>query len=127
MRLSVVALSFILPAAALAQSHQGMSEQDMQKMMQQAQRMQACMQNVDQGKLKALERRSNQFKAEVDALCAKGERAKAQAKAMSFGREISSDATMKEMRKCSAMMKGMMPKMPFMEQHEKGSKGHICD
>ena len=61
-----------------------MNEDDMQKMMQQAQEAQACMQKVDQAKLKEIERRSRQVESEIKSLCKRGERDAAQEKALSF-------------------------------------------
>ena len=127
MKISAIILLLLMPIVTFAQNYQGMSEDDMQKMTQQMQKMETCMQNVDQAKLKVLEQRSYQFEAEVRSLCDSGKREEAQAKAISFGKEIANDPTMQAMRKCSEMMKGMMPKMPFMDQHKDPSNHHVCD
>jgi hypothetical protein len=127
MKISAIILLLLMPIVTFAQNYQGMSEEDMQKMTQQMQKMETCMQNVDQAKLKVLEQRSHQFEAELKSLCASGKREEAQAKAISFGKEIANDPTMQAMRKCREMMKGMMPKMPFMDQHEDPSGHHVCD
>jgi len=127
MKISAIILLLLMPIVTFAQNYQGMSEEDMQKMTQQMQKMETCMQNVDQAKLKVLEQRSYQFEAEVKSLCDSGKREEAQAKAISFGKEIAIDPTMQAMRKCNEMMKGMMPKMPFMDQHKDPSSHHVCD
>jgi hypothetical protein len=127
MKISAIILLLLMPIVTFAQNYQGMSEEDMQKMTQQMQKMETCMQNVDQAKLKVLEQRSYQFDAEVKSLCASGKREEAQAKAISFGKEIANDPTMQAMRKCGEMMKGMTPKMPFMDQHKDSSSHHVCD
>ncbi len=124
MKKPAVVLLLLLPIVAMAQNYQGMSEADMQNMMQE---MQACMQNVDQNKLKALEQRSNQFEAEMKSMCASGKRDEAQAKAIAFGMEINNDPTIQAMRKCGEIMKGMMPMMPIMKQDKDFSKHHVCD
>jgi len=124
MKMPAIVLLLLLPTVAMAQNYQGMSEADMQKMMQE---MQACMQNVDQNKLKALEQRSNQFEAEMKSMCASGKRDEAQAKAIAFSMEIRNDPTIQALRKCGEIMKGMMPMMPFMKQDKDFSKHHICD
>ena len=69
---------FLTFSLVQAQNYQNMSEQDMQNMMQQAQKMQACMQNIDQAKMQALGDKAKQMESEIKALCAKGERAKAE-------------------------------------------------
>lgn len=127
MKISVSILLLLIPIVTFAQNYQGMNEGDMQKIRQQMQKMQSCMQNVDQAKLKVLEQRSNQFGAEVKSLCASGKRDEAQKKAISFGKEMANDPSMQAMRKCGEMAKGMMPKMPFMDQDKDLSSYHVCD
>ena len=45
MKISAIILLLLMPMITVAQNYQNMSEEDMQKMMQQAQKMQSCMQN----------------------------------------------------------------------------------
>jgi len=131
MKIFAVVFLLLLPAVIQAQNYQNMSEQDMQKMMQQAQKMQECMMNIDQEKLRGIERRSMQLDAELKALCAEGKRDEAQAKAISYGMELAKDPTVLEMRKCGEMYQGMVPNMPYMEQYqaedEDRSSHHVCD
>ncbi|MEN8262107.1 MAG: hypothetical protein ABFR82_01430 [Nitrospirota bacterium] len=127
MKISASILLVLIPMVAAAQNYQGMNEEEMQKVMQQMQKMQACMQNVDQDKLKVLEQRSNQFGAEVKSLCTSGKRDEAQKKAISFGKEMAKDPSMQAMKKCGELSKGMMQKMPFMDQDIDRSKHHVCD
>jgi hypothetical protein len=127
MKMSTVILLLLMPMVAGAQNYQGMNEADMQKMMEQMQKMQSCMENVDQEQLKALEQRSYQYEAELKSLCASGKRDEAQKKAMLFGKEIAKDPAMKAMSKCREMAKGVNLKMPFMAQEEDASNKHVCD
>ena len=132
MKTSVIILSLLFPLTCFAQNYQGMSEADMQKMMQQAQKMQSCMQNIDQAKLKAIDQRSSQILAKIDSLCASGKRDEAQAKAISYGKEMAKDPTMQAMKKCGEMMsseimQGMMPKTPLMDLDKDLSSRHVCD
>ncbi len=120
MKIPAIILLLLIPIASFAQDHQGMNEKDMQK-------MESCMQNIDQTKLKALEQRSSRSEAEVKSLCASGKREEAQAKAISFGKEIARDPVMQAMKKCGEMMKGMMSTMPLMNQHRARSDHHVCD
>ncbi len=98
-------------------------------MMQQMQKMQSCMKNVDQAQMKVLEQRSQKVDTEIKALCASGKRDEAQERAISFGMEISKDPTMQVMRKCGELMKGAMPEMPFMNHgnDRDSSSHHVCD
>ena len=132
MKITAIILLLLMPMITVAQNYQNMSEEDMQKMMQQAQKMQSCMQNIDQAKLEAIDQRSSQILANIDSLCASGKRDEAQAKAISYGKEMAKDPTMQAMRKCSEMMsgemmEGMMPKTPLMDLDKDLTSRHVCD
>ena len=127
MRLSVITLLLLVPTAVIAQNYQGMNEADMQKMMQQAQKAQACMQNVNQQNLQALGNRAKQMETEINALCAAGKRSEAEKKALKFGLDISKDPDVQAARKCGDLMRGAMPTARLMQQPEKTSGRHICD
>jgi cytochrome c556 len=125
----LIALLLILPALASAQNFQNMSEADMQNMMQQAEKMQACMAGIDQSDLEKFEQRANQMQARVDTLCASGKRDEAQKEGIAFAREVSSNESMKKMQTCGKMMEGTMPGMPTILQDAPGESEnqHICD
>lgn len=131
MKLIMTMVLFLGSTLAVAQNYQGMSEADMQRMMQQAQKMQACMQNVDQAKLQALSNESKQVQAEIKALCTDGKRSKAEKRAYSYAQEINKNPDIAAMRECSKMMQGVMPDMGFVDKAGKDSDneaaGHICD
>jgi hypothetical protein len=116
-----------MPALAFAQNYPAMNEADMQNMMQQMKKMQACMEKVDQAKLQALGERSQQMEAEVRSLCASGKRDEAQRKAIAFGKQIANDASMQTMMKCTEGMKSMIPGISFKGLEEEAGDQHICD
>ena len=125
----MITLLLILPALAGAQNYQGMSEADMRNMMQQAEKMQACMAGIDQSELENFEQRAYQMQAKVEGLCASGKRDAAQQEGIAFAREMSSNESIKKMQTCSKMMEGVMPGMPAMLQapSSEGDNQHICD
>lgn len=127
MKTLVIILFLLVPVLTVAQNYQGMSEAEMQKMMQQMQEMQACMENVDQEKMKRLEQQSRQFDADLKSLCAKGQRDEAQQKALSYSKEILNDPTLLTLKKCGEMMKDTMPNLPFTDYEDDPSGGHVCD
>ena len=127
MKKFVILLCLLMLIMATAQNFQGMNEADLQKMMQQVEKMQSCMENVDKKELTALEQRSRQMEADVKSLCASGKRDEAQKKAISFAKEITNDTTMKVMRKCGEMVKEMIPKMSFTGLDKDSADHHICD
>jgi len=134
MKIPAGILALLLPVTAIAQNYpgmggSGMSESDMQNMMQQAQKMQTCMQGVDQSRLQAFEQRASKVEAEVKSLCGSGKRDDAQQEAIAFAQEISSNPDIRKIMECGEMMSGMMPKMPFTDQASGAdtSVKHVCD
>jgi Skp family chaperone for outer membrane proteins len=114
------------PVLAGAQNYQNMSEADMQRMMQQMQKAQACMGDIDQTELKKFEQRAMAMEARVKELCASGQRDAAEQEAMAFGREVSASPSMQKMQECGKLMQGAMPPM-VMQAGEDDSDRHICD
>ena len=127
-----LSLCFMM-APALAQTPQGMSQQDMQTMMQAAQQMMACMSQVDQTEVKQLEQRSNEMEAEIDSLCKAGKRDEAQEKALAFSKEIMASPAMQQMKECGKQFEGMkgmesiMPKMGIDAIEKELKENHVCD
>jgi predicted lipoprotein len=126
MKISIMILLLLVPIIGSAQDFQGMSEKDMQKMMQQ---MESCMKQVDQEKLQALEKRAQQIEAELKSLCASGKRDAAQAKAISFEKEMENNPAMKTVKKCGEIMKDGLPNMPLMDldKNKDDPNQHVCD
>ena len=114
-----------MPLIVFAQDYPGLSSQQMQRMIQKAQEMRACMQNIDQTEMKALERQGQQMQAEVKKLCVAGKRDQALDKAIAFSQKVVKSSAMQEMKKCGDMM-------PELSQFAKdyshdNSDGNICD
>ncbi len=137
MKISIIALSLLLPTVTYAQEMPNMNQMDMtnmsqvdiMNMMKNLQGMETCMQNIDENNMNALKIKAKQIEAEVDALCSAGKRSQAQDKAISYGKKMASDPTMQAMMKCIEPMKGMMksvPMMPFDEAME-NSDIYVCD
>ncbi len=129
MKITVIALSLLLPAIAFAQEVPSMNQADIENMMNNLQGMETCMQSIDKNKLDELKSGAEQLKSEVDAMCRAGKRSQAQARAVSYGKKMANDPTMQAMMECVEPMKGMMksvPMMPFDEVME-NSDAHVCD
>jgi Skp family chaperone for outer membrane proteins len=127
MKYTLWIIVILLSTPVYAQNISNMNEQDMQQMMEQAQKMQACMQDIDQSRLPELERRSHDMQAEVKSLCAEGKRDRAEQTAMDFAMEMSQDKDLQAMRKCGEMMQGVMPKIPPIGYERSAKNKHICD
>lgn len=127
MKKLVISLLCLLPLTSFAQNPMGMSDADMQNMMQQMQKAQACMEKIDQAELEALEKKANRFDADMRSLCASGKRDEAQQKAMAYMEEVFNNPVVQDTRRCGEMMRGMMPNMTFLDEDKDYSSQHVCD
>ncbi len=127
MKTLIMALLLTVPATVSAQNNQGMNQADMQNMMQQMQKVQECMQSIDQSQLLELQKRSEQVGSEIDELCAAGDRSKAQKKALAFAKEAAKSPAMKQMQKCGKLVQGELPGMPTNLERKDFSETHVCD
>ena len=122
----LISLLVLLPVILIAGND--MSEEQMQKIMEQAQKIQACMEKIDQSALENIVIRGQAMEKEIRSLCLTGKRDIAQKKAIAYGREINSSREMKEMQKCSAIAGDMMNQIPDMQNMLKDDKNkHVCD
>ena len=118
---------FILPVFTV-QAGQGMNEEQMQQMMEQAQKMQECMSGIDQSAMETHAARAEKTSKEMKALCTAGKRDEAQAIAIDYARELRSSEDMQTMKKCSELASGMMQHMHMMYEMDKDyEKNHVCD
>lgn len=125
--LPIIVLLFF-PVAALAQGMQQMSDQDVQKMMQQAQEYQACIQRVDKEEIRKFQQQAMELNDEIKALCDSGDRDKAQEIAMKFGKESENNPVMQAMQECEKLAPDMSSDGPQeMEEEIDYSKEHVCD
>jgi hypothetical protein len=124
MKTLLMVILLLVPVSVLAQNYQGMNEQEM---MQRIQKMQTCMQDVDQKKLQELEERAQVVEAQLQALCDEGKRHEAQAKALAFDKEFNSDPNLQTVKKCTKLMEGMGPGSTFINQDTEEEDGHVCD
>ena len=111
---------------AYAQSNSGTSE-DMTKMLEQAMKAQACMQDIDTSEFEKLEQEGKKMEADIKTLCASGKRDQAQEQAIAYSNEMMALPAMQKMRECSELMRGILPKMPFDNFEEEFKNKNICD
>jgi hypothetical protein len=120
-----MAVFLLSPFAASAQ--QGMDPETMQKL----QEMAACMAQIDQNEMKAMEKETEAFEAEAKGLCKSGKRDEAQKLAMEFGKKIVNSPVLVTMRECTEgladSLKGMMPDMSAEKMTKDFSNKHVCD
>lgn len=129
MKTVLVTLLLSIPVYTFAQNSGTMNQNNMQNMMQVMQQVQECMAGIDEAKLQQLQVRSEKMSKEIESLCSQGMRDKAQKTAISFGKEIASDPTLKQMQKCGEMAQGALPMMGSVETFDEKEYAdkHVCD
>ncbi len=126
MKVATILAMLTLSLSALAQPPE-LSEEQMQRMMQSANEMQACFAQVDQSALEELGKKAEQLETQINSLCASGKRSEAERVALKFGMEMANSEEMKALRKCGEMVRQMMPPMLFKTDPEYREDRHICD
>ena len=132
----------VIPTLSIAQQPGGMDPAKMmqglndpalmQKMMQQAQAVQVCMEKIDRAKLDAIKTKGEAASQEIDRLCRAGKKDEALAKGMEMGRSMMSDPTVKQLRECTKGMEDIMKGMPgfqmpnFDDFDEESARRNIC-
>lgn len=126
---SLAMAAFLLaPLGAYAQMPPAMDETQMQRMMQNMQRMRQCMQQLDRHEMEALAQRGRKMEAEVKTLCVQGRRDQAQAAAIAFAKETAKSPAMQQVQKCGQPMQGFIADMLDAGSGKAGDGGrHVCD
>lgn len=104
-------------------------QQFMNEMMKSASHMQACYEAAggEEG-MKELEARGRKLQADVEALCAAGERDKAHARAQAEATRMMQDPRAANLQKCAQDLSGKMPFMQELADPESYlASNHICD
>lgn len=125
-RKTIAALTLTLLGCTPLAHAQGMDPAQMQLMMENAQKMQACMSEVDQSAMEAMARDAQAFQQKIKALCAAGKRDQAMSDAISYGQQVNASPEMQKMQACRKYMEGMMPKIPVLDSPTTDG-AHICD
>jgi hypothetical protein len=110
MKSLLLILLLIIPAVSIAQNPHGMDPAKMmqrfddpaamQKMAAKAQAMQTCIAKIDQAKIDALEAQATALSDKIKALCDAGKKDETLKQAMSMGKKMQSDPTVKALRGC---------------------------
>ncbi len=129
MKISSYFVMLLITFSVYAENNIAMNQPQMQAMMQKAQEMQSCMQNVDESELQAFQQRAEKMGAEVKALCAAGKRDEAQNKLITYAKELNNDTTMQTLKKCGEIMQGIMPELSMIAKtrESEDSQNHVCD
>ncbi len=121
----MISLYFLSPVHV--RSNERMSDEQMQQMMEQAEKMGQCMQGIDESAINELAAMSEKMQAEIKELCEAGNRKEAEKRAIKLGTEIANSRQMKELQKCGAMARQMMHNMPSVTENMEKNNSHVCD
>ena len=115
--------------SAAAQNPQGMSQEQLEQMMQGMNQMASCFQSIDQERLETMSREAEAKQAELKQLCADGQRDQAQQEAMAYGMKMMESEEFKQLQKCGEMAGAMMPEMDYSvyQTDGEGESRHVCD
>jgi len=116
--------SLFLSALLFAQDISQMNAASMENMMQEMQKMQACMAKVDFSALASLQEKSFTVQQNIEKLCAQGKRDKAQSTAISFSKEVMSLPAIVQLKECSK--NSAMGTMLNIDSND-FQKNHVCD
>ncbi len=86
-------------------------------MMAQMQKLQDCIQRIDQSEITAMEQRAKEIAAEVKALCADGKRDQAQEQIITFSKKLAKTPALQELKRCGEISTGMAPMIPLLDQY----------
>ncbi len=117
----------VLLLSAASNAQQALSDADMQRIMEQAREMQACLANADQAALADLRTQGEQLRAELKSLCAAGKRDEAQHRALAQARVMANSPAVKALAACGEMAKGMLESLPLAATKGDEARLQVCD
>lgn len=118
MKPSIYLLLLLFPFTAFTAEVYKMDEEEMRIMMVQMQKLQDCMQKIDQNQITAAEQHAKRVTVEIKALCAEGKRDQAQARAIAFSKKLVKTPALIELKQCSEISTGMAPMIPLLDQYK---------
>ena len=115
-------LACVHPAAA-----QVLSSGQIQTLLDQAQGVEACMNQLDAAATRALRARSEQVTNEIERLCRAGKRDEAQARAVAFGREMADSPAMGNLQECVGPLGALLPAALASLNGNASDELQVCD
>jgi len=123
MRLFTTAL-VLTSSLIFAQEMPEMNGQNMELMMKEMQKMQACMAKVNFDSLASLQEKAFSVQKEVEQMCKQGKRDKAQSTAIAFSNEVMKFPAVVQLKQCT---KGTTMESMMEMSKQDFEKHHICD
>lgn len=115
----------------LAQNVNGVSNEQMQMVLQQAQGIQSCIKEMDKNGFSALNEEGKLVQKDIKALCKAGDREQAQYEAVQFAQKVKQSSAYQAMQQCaSPMITGIANGLLQAAQSTDASgkpQVHVCD
>ncbi len=124
----------VVPFVATAQDMPGIDPSqlpagvDLQALMQQAQKMSACMADIDQDELARVQAEAESIGARIEALCADGKADEALEVAVAFGREMQDEPVVQEAQGCVSDLQQLIPALSLATLQAEAESGRydVC-
>jgi|GEM_PF-2176514 len=126
MKLFCIALLGLLSTATIAQDLNQELMRAMQSV-QEAAKMQQCLQQIDPAKLQRFLRRAEHTKTQIETLCARNERLPATDLAVTFVAIYGKDPTALKAKECSKLAPALVPQFSVANFDGRLNGRHICD
>lgn len=115
---------FVLSGLAQGQT---IDNEQIQKVLGQAQEIERCMAKSDAAAMQVLRERGEQISNEIEGLCKAGKRDVAQAKALDFGREMADSPAMVGLQECAGALGALLPVALASLQGNAVDAVQVCD
>jgi hypothetical protein len=126
-----------LPLAANAQDagqmvdeglkNNNIEQSDVNNWMGQAQQAQQCLAKIDQTAVQNLQAEGQGIADEIQKLCAAGDRAAAQAKAVAYGKKLAQDPNVLILKECAGFVNIDIPQTTWADLESDATTNHVCD
>jgi len=122
--MKLLLLSGLIFSQLIAQDIPTMDEGQMQDMMANMQKMQACLSKIDISSLQRIQTEAQHAENDINKFCKNGQRDKAQKIAISFSRRFMHEHAISQMKVCSKL--SSMGSLLEIKQTDY-TKTHVCD
>ena len=120
----LIRLILLCSSILFAQDMAQINGQNMEKMMQEMQKMQSCMAKINFDALASLQEKAFSVQKEIENMCKQGQRDKAQNRALTFSNKVMTFPAVVQLKQCS---KGTSMESMMQIAKQDFEKHHVCD
>ena len=140
MKMFISCLAVCVPLLAIAQDVGGIDQETIDSVInqvdpatvdavvKQAQKIEACLAKLDQAEVLRLRSEADAKATEIRTMCTNGERAEAQSKAVSFGKQLEQEPVVIEAKSCIGIAGLAIPQTTWAQlEDSETAQTHVCD